>query len=79
MSNFVFVVLILLAVVAGLVNIAFLFMWLKGISYLAFPSLRFLVAIPVTIILFGSFQLTIVIVASFIDRYKATSTGFLIH
>jgi hypothetical protein len=77
--NILFFVLVLCAVMLTLVNLGLLVMWLKGIGSLFFPYLRFIVTIPITLILSGILQLAVIMIAAVVDRYRDSPTGLLIR
>ncbi len=77
--NILFFVLVLCAVMLTLVNLGLLLMWLKGIGSLFFPYLRFMITIPITLILSGILQFAVIVVATVIDRYRDSPAGLLMR
>lgn len=77
--NTLFLILVVLAVILGMANVGLLLVWFKGIGSLFFPFFRFLIAIPMTIVLTSTLQLAIVIVAAVVDRYRGSPTGIFIR
>lgn len=70
MANFIFTLLILMAVFISLLIMGSLFMWLKGSSSIAFPGLGIIVATPLVTILLIVIELIVVVIAMFVSSFR---------
>ena len=70
MSNLIFTLLVLAAVVISLLTIGMLLLWLWGADSIAFPGLGLLVSTPLFVVLLTLLQLVVVAAAIFAARYK---------
>jgi hypothetical protein len=77
--NILFFVLVVCAAIVGVINVALLLVWLKGTGSLMFPWLRLLITMPMILVLSGFIQLTLVVVAAIVDRYRGAATDIVIR